>query len=52
MKELQCTLLEADILISSTGATEYVIDYELMKYVGTFRKGEPLFMVILQFHVI
>jgi len=45
MDELQCTLLEADILISSTGATEYVIDYELMQYVSRIRKGEPLFMV-------
>ena len=45
MDELQCTLLEADILISSTGATEYVIDYELMKYVSRLRKGDPLFMV-------
>ncbi|MGM9949737.1 MAG: glutamyl-tRNA reductase [Lysinibacillus sp.] len=45
MDELQCSLLEADILISSTGATGYVIDYELMKYVSRMRKGEPLFMV-------
>lgn len=45
MNELQCTLLEADILISSTGATEYVIDYDLMKDVAKFRKGDPLFMV-------
>lgn len=45
MNELQCTLLEADILISSTGATDYVIDYELMKDVAKFRKGDPLFMV-------
>ena len=45
MNELQCTLLEADILISSTGATEYVIDYGLMKDVAKFRKGDPLFMV-------
>ena len=45
MDELQCTLLEADILISSTGATDYVIDYDLMKYVSNLRKGEPLFMV-------
>ena len=45
MNELQCTLLEADILISSTGATNYVIDHELMKYVAKFRKGDPLFMV-------
>ncbi|MEO4052105.1 glutamyl-tRNA reductase [Solibacillus sp. CAU 1738] len=45
MQELQCTLLEADILISSTGSTEYVIDYELMQYVASLRKGQPLFMV-------
>lgn len=45
MNELQCTLLEADILISSTGATDYVIDYDLMKDVAKFRKGDPLFMV-------
>ena len=45
MNELQCTLLEADILISSTGATEYVIDYDVMKDVAKFRKGDPLFMV-------
>ena len=38
-------LLEADILISSTGATEYVIDYELMQFVERLRKGKPLFMV-------
>ncbi|MDN4607158.1 glutamyl-tRNA reductase [Sporosarcina highlanderae] len=45
MKELQCTLLEADILISSTGATDFVIDFELMQYVEKLRKGKPLFMV-------
>lgn len=45
ISELQCTLLEADILISSTGATEFVIDYELMEYVERLRKGKPIFMV-------
>ncbi|MBX8944368.1 MULTISPECIES: glutamyl-tRNA reductase [Lysinibacillus] len=45
MKELQCSLLEADILITSTGATDYVIDYELMQFVERLRKGKPLFMV-------
>lgn len=44
-KELQCMLLEADILISSTGSTEYVIDYELMQFVERLRKGKPLFLV-------
>ncbi|WP_155591792.1 glutamyl-tRNA reductase [Lysinibacillus cavernae] len=45
MKELQCSLLEADILITSTGATNFVIDYELMQFVERLRKGKPLFMV-------
>ena len=45
MKELQCALLEADVLISSTGATGFVIDYELMQYVERLRKGKPIFMV-------
>ncbi len=45
MDELQCALLEADILISSTGATDYVIDLELMQFVDRLRKGKPLFMV-------
>ncbi|RHW33376.1 glutamyl-tRNA reductase [Lysinibacillus yapensis] len=45
MQELQCVLLEADILISSTGSSEYVIDFELMQFVERLRKGKPLFMV-------
>jgi len=45
LQELQCALLEADILISSTGSTEFVIDLELMQYVERIRKGKPLFMV-------
>ena len=45
IQELQCTLLEADILISSTGSTEYVIDKELMEFVERMRKGKPFFMV-------
>ena len=45
MQELQCALLEADILISSTGSTDFVIDLELMQFVERIRKGKPLFMV-------
>lgn len=45
MQELQCTLLEADILISSTGASDFVIDFELMQFVEKLRKGKPIFMV-------
>ena len=45
MNELQCSLLEADILISSTGATNYCIDYNMMKHVANMRKADPLFLV-------
>ncbi|MBF4500845.1 glutamyl-tRNA reductase [Savagea sp. SN6] len=45
LTELQCTLLDADILISSTGATDYVIDFELMQFVERLRKGKPIFLV-------
>ena len=45
LNELQCALLEADILISSTGAQEFVIDLELMQFVEKLRKGKPLFLV-------
>ncbi|MGG3798305.1 glutamyl-tRNA reductase [Metabacillus fastidiosus] len=45
MNELQCALLEADIVISSTGANGFVITKELMTYVEKMRKGRPLFMV-------
>jgi len=45
LDDLQCTLLDADILISSTGATDYVIDFELIQFVERLRKGKPLFLV-------
>ncbi|EMR05183.1 Glutamyl-tRNA reductase [Bhargavaea cecembensis DSE10] len=45
MNELQCSLLEADIVISSTGAQDFVIDYDMMENVEKLRKGKPLFMV-------
>ena len=45
LKELQCALLDADIVISSTGSKEYVITKELMMYVDQLRKGRPIFMV-------
>ncbi|MBD3107804.1 glutamyl-tRNA reductase [Bacillus sp. AGMB 02131] len=45
LKELQCALLDADIVISSTGAKEYVITKDLMEYVEQLRKGRPIFMV-------
>ncbi|WLP63342.1 glutamyl-tRNA reductase [Bacillus thuringiensis] len=45
LSELQCALLEADILISSTGASEYVITKEMMTKVEKMRSGRPLFIV-------
>ncbi|MDP7977416.1 glutamyl-tRNA reductase [Bacillus sp. WLY-B-L8] len=45
LDQLQCALLEADIVISSTGATEYVITKEMMSKVESMRCGRPLFMV-------
>ncbi len=45
LKELQCALVEADILISSTGAKDFVVTKEMMAMVSGLRKGKPLFMV-------
>ena len=45
LNELQCGLVEADILISSTGAKDLVITKEMMTHVERMRKGRPLFMV-------
>ncbi len=45
LQELQCALVEADILISSTGAKDYVVTKEMMALVERMRKGRPLFMV-------
>lgn len=45
LQELNCALTEADILISSTGAKDFVISKETMSYVERMRKGRPLFMV-------
>lgn len=45
LQELQCVLLDADILISSTGASNYVIDHALMNDILRLRKAKPLFIV-------
>ncbi|MCM3737144.1 glutamyl-tRNA reductase [Bacillus cytotoxicus] len=45
LDQLQCALLEADIVISSTGSTEYVITKEMMSKVESMRSGRPLFIV-------
>ncbi|MEC0666676.1 glutamyl-tRNA reductase [Priestia flexa] len=45
LNELRCALIEADILISSTGASTFVVSKDMMKQVERMRKGRPLFMV-------
>lgn len=45
ISELQCSLVEADIVISSTGSDNFVIMKETMEQVEKMRKGKPLFMV-------
>lgn len=45
LTELEKSLVEADILISSTGAKDFVISKETMASVEKKRKGKPLFMV-------
>ncbi len=45
MQDLSETLATADILISSTGASEYVITKESLQSVHKKRKGRPLFLV-------
>ncbi|AUO11406.1 glutamyl-tRNA reductase [Priestia megaterium] len=43
--DLQRALSEADILISSTGANDYVVTKQMMSEAERTRKGRPLFMV-------
>ncbi|WP_026671516.1 glutamyl-tRNA reductase [Alkalihalobacterium bogoriense] len=45
MEQLTETLVEADVLISSTGSRDYVISKETAKTAMKKRKGRPLFMV-------
>ena len=43
--ELQEALMEADILISSTGAKDFVLTKQMVEQIEKKRKGKPLFMV-------
>jgi glutamyl-tRNA reductase len=45
MDELQKALMEADILISSTGAKDFVLTKQIVEQIEKKRKGKPLFMV-------
>jgi glutamyl-tRNA reductase len=45
MDELEKALMEADILISSTGAKDFVLTKQIVEQIEKKRKGKPLFMV-------
>ena len=45
LDELQSTLVDADILISSTGAKDFILTKEMVEAAAKKRKGKPLFMV-------
>jgi glutamyl-tRNA reductase len=45
MNELESALIEADILISSTGAKNFVITKQMMEGIVKKRRGKSLFMV-------
>lgn len=45
LTELTAALAEADILISSTGSSQYVITKDMMAKVEKMRRGRPIFMV-------
>lgn len=45
IKELQCNLLEADIIISSTSALLPIIQKDMVRDVMRLRKNRPLFLI-------
>ncbi|KUP05894.1 glutamyl-tRNA reductase [Bacillus coahuilensis m2-6] len=45
LQELQCALVEADIVISSTGAKDFVVTKEMIETVRRLRRSKPLFLV-------
>ncbi|UFT97953.1 glutamyl-tRNA reductase [Radiobacillus kanasensis] len=45
MDDLADTLVKADILISSTGAKDYVVTKDVLQPIHKKRKGKPLFLV-------
>ena len=45
LQELQCALVDTDILITSTGAKDLLVTKEMMSFVNKLRKGRPIFMV-------
>lgn len=45
INELQCALMEADIVISSTSANQYILTKDMMKDVEKFRRNKPLVLI-------
>lgn len=44
-KELDSQLIDADIVISSTAATDYIITADMIKKIARKRKNRPLFLI-------
>ncbi len=45
INELQCSLMETDIVISSTSAEHYVLTKDMMRDVERFRRNKPLVLI-------
>ncbi|MBO0994100.1 glutamyl-tRNA reductase [Bacillus sp. SD088] len=45
LNELQCAVMEADIVISSTGANGYIIKKDILVEMEKMRQGRPLFLL-------
>ncbi|MFD1705593.1 glutamyl-tRNA reductase [Siminovitchia sediminis] len=45
LNELQCAVMDADIVISSTGSQDYILSKDMMKHVAKMRRGRSLFLV-------
>ncbi|WP_062104541.1 glutamyl-tRNA reductase [Bacillus niameyensis] len=45
LAELQCAIMDSDIVISSTGSRGYVIEKDMLSDMGKMRRGKPLFLL-------
>lgn len=45
LAELQCAIMDSDIVISSTGSRGYVIEKDMLSNMGKMRRGRPLFLL-------
>lgn len=45
LNELQCAVMDADIVISSTGAKDYILTKDMMEQIERMRRGRTIFLV-------